>query len=162
MLERRRWNPLNQDVVKLRFLVLLGALVAVGYGIYVLQSPSFRTALQSFFGAPTAPIAAPEAVMTAAQDWNWCPKNPTQLVFEKGSTPVKDAAVVRELCFVRMEKVDAAALQQAQWQTILRAKDANGLRVSLDADLEKGIFRTSGLPFKDERLRQAVLKYSQP
>lgn len=142
--ERKQASP---TALLVRSLVLLIALIAVGFLIAMINGRGFQESLRALFEAPSA--------------WDWCPPQVTKLATARGSL-IEEPGRIESFCRVAVEGVDADEVKAAVFAVLLTASNAQGKTASLEGDLERGIFRADGLPFRSPPLLERFRANSEP
>ncbi len=156
MPQRRSEPRRSLSGVKTRALILLVALMGIGFLIQKLQSPEFEQGLKLFWGA-SEPLQ-----LTTSGPWDWCPEKTKDILVVQFQKKIKAIDEVQAICKVEVGPVEQDWLKEAEWSVILIAQSESGLKSVLEFDSRHQIFRSGGLPFKSESLTQAYQKHAQP
>lgn len=142
--ERKKAMPMALFV---RAVLLMMALIAVGALIFMIKGPGFQEAMRSFFDE--------------SPSWNWCPPKVVRL--QPASRPAIEVSEhIAVFCRIPIESVTTDEMKSATFAPLLTAFAADGTTVLLEGDLDRGLFRAGGLPFRSPPLQERLRKNSQP
>lgn len=128
--------------------VLLTALIGVIFLVQAVRSPGFEAALARMFA--TDPV------------WNWCPATVERIVLVGSDVAIEDSTQIGRLCSVTMESLQSDDVQGARFEPVLIAIAGDETQTTVDGDLDRGVFRVGGLPFRSEGLRAALRDDGRP
>lgn len=127
--------------------LLIVALVAVVVSIRSLREPGPKLNLDEIFEDHQAV-------------WNWCPAG-EGLVLRSLIAEGREVDPA-EACEVETRAVQTGQTDGAAWRPLLRAEAPLSGEVILEGDLDRGVFRTHGLPFYSPKLQEYLRGFSSP
>ena len=138
-MKRLKSTVLNSSAPWLKLIGLL-----LGLGVVILAIIRLR------------PIAVETPDLGSGIRQSWCPADVQIVRMVVSNVAFSEAADLEDFCHILWQNLDTDLLSQARFTPLIEARGLIGDPILLEADLEKGLFRSQKLPFRSVELKDRL------